>query len=111
MIQKLVALAQPGVGTWGETLSVAHHHRSDGYEAPVTLGATLTIGEEAIEVDFAGTSGLSSRGINVPAAYCRAYASFGIKVVVAPEIPRTPESPVAPKAPKPPMPPLKVEHQ
>ena len=31
--------------------------------------------------------GLSSRGINVPPAYCRAYSCFGIKCVVAPEIP------------------------
>lgn len=61
--------------------------RSDGYEAPVTLKAALTVAEDAIEVDFAGTSGLSTRGINVPAAYCRAYSCFGIKCVVAPEIP------------------------
>ncbi|MBV9785779.1 MAG: hydantoinase B/oxoprolinase family protein [Acidisphaera sp.] len=60
---------------------------SDGYEEPVTLKARMTIGEDTITVDYAGTSGLSSRGINVPAAYCRAYACFGIKVVVAPEIP------------------------
>ena len=61
--------------------------RSDGYEAPVTLRAAMTVGPDAIDVDFAGTSPLSSRGINVPPAYCRAYASFGIKVVVAPEVP------------------------
>jgi N-methylhydantoinase B len=60
---------------------------SDGYEAPVVLRAAMTIHGDAIEVDFAGTSGLSQRGINVPPAYCRAYACFGIKVVVAPEIP------------------------
>ena len=60
---------------------------SDGYEAPVTLRAAMTVGRGAIDVDFAGTSGLSGRGINVPAAYCRAYACFGIKVVVAPEVP------------------------
>jgi N-methylhydantoinase B len=60
---------------------------SDGYDAPVTLRAAMTIGPDAIEVDYAGTSGLSTRGINVPPAYCRAYASFGIKVVVAPEVP------------------------
>jgi N-methylhydantoinase B len=60
---------------------------SDGYEAPVTLRAAMTIGPDAIDVDYTGTSGLSSRGINVPPAYCRAYASFGIKVVVAPEVP------------------------
>jgi len=61
--------------------------RSDGYEAPVTLAAAMTIGDTTIEVDFAGSSGLSTRGINVPPAYCRAYACFGIKVVVAPEVP------------------------
>jgi N-methylhydantoinase B len=61
--------------------------RSDGYEEPVTLRAAMTILDDAIEVDFAGTTGLSQRGINVPAAYCRAYSCFGIKVVVAPEIP------------------------
>jgi N-methylhydantoinase B len=60
---------------------------SDGYEEPVRLAACMHIGEETIEVDFAGTSGLSSRGINVPPAYCRAYSCFGIKCVVAPEIP------------------------
>ena len=59
----------------------------DGYEAPVTLHAAMTIGADHITVDFAGTSGLSTRGINVPAAYTRAYACFGIKVVVAPHIP------------------------
>jgi N-methylhydantoinase B len=60
---------------------------SDGYESPVTLRAAMTIGDGRIDVDFAGTSGLSTRGINVPAAYTRAYACFGIKVVVAPDIP------------------------
>ncbi|MFC4167403.1 hydantoinase B/oxoprolinase family protein [Teichococcus aestuarii] len=61
--------------------------RSDGYEAPVTLKASMTLHEDHITVDFAGTSGLSGRGINVPAPYCRAYSCFGIKCVVAPEIP------------------------
>ena len=60
---------------------------SDGYDEEIALRAAMAIGEDAIEVDFAGTSGLVPRGINVPPAYCRAYSSFGIKVVVAPEIP------------------------
>jgi N-methylhydantoinase B len=70
-----------GRGTFAAEIS------SDGYDEPVTLKGAMTILEDAIEVDFAGTSGLSQRGINVPAAYTRAYACFGIKVVVAPEIP------------------------
>ncbi len=61
--------------------------RSDGYEAPVTLKAAMTVHEDRIVVDYAGTSGLSNRGINVPPAYCRAYSCFGIKCVVAPEVP------------------------
>jgi N-methylhydantoinase B len=61
--------------------------KSDGYESPVTLKAAMTVHEDCIEVDYAGTSGLSGRGINVPPAYCRAYSCFGIKCVVAPEIP------------------------
>ncbi len=60
---------------------------SDGYERPVRLAASMTVGVDSIQVDFDGTSGLSGRGINVPAAYTRAYASFGIKCVVAPDIP------------------------
>ena len=60
---------------------------SDGYEEPVRLSASMEILDDAIEVDFTGTSGLSSRGINVPPAYCRAYSCFGIKCVVAPDIP------------------------
>lgn len=60
---------------------------SDGYEEPVRLAASMEIGEHAITVDFAGTSGPSRYGINVPPAYTRAYASFGIKIVVAPDIP------------------------
>jgi N-methylhydantoinase B len=60
---------------------------SDGYEAPIRLSAAMTIATEGITVDFEGTSGLSGRGINVPAAYARAYACFGIKCVVAPDIP------------------------
>jgi N-methylhydantoinase B len=77
----LAQIAALPKGTWNAEI------RSDGYEDPVTLKAAMTIEKGAIDVDFTGTSGLSSRGINVPAAYCRAYASFGIKVVVAPEIP------------------------
>ena len=60
---------------------------SDGYEDPVRLAAAMTIAADSITVDFDGTSGLSGRGINVPPAYTRAYACFGIKCVVAPAIP------------------------
>ncbi len=60
---------------------------SDGYDEPLVLRAAMTVSEGAIAVDYAGTSGLASRGINVPPAYTRAYSCFGIKVVVAPAVP------------------------
>jgi N-methylhydantoinase B len=67
--------------------SFANEIWSDGYEEPVRLKALMHIRPDHIEVDYTGTSGLSSRGINVPPAYCRAYSCFGIKCVVAPNIP------------------------
>ena len=77
----LAEIARLPRGTWHNEIW------SDGYEEPIRLAAALTVADGAIAVDFAGTSGLSGRGINVPPAYCRAYASFGIKCVVAPEVP------------------------
>jgi N-methylhydantoinase B len=59
----------------------------DGMEQPVLLAATMAITDAGIDVDFAGTSGLSARGINVPMQYSAAYASYGVKCVVAPTIP------------------------
>jgi N-methylhydantoinase B len=77
-LERIAALPR---GTYGAEIM------SDGYDEPVRLRASMTVLPDAIEVDYAGTSGLSGRGINVPAAYCRAYSCFGIKVVVAPDIP------------------------
>ena len=59
----------------------------DGYDAPVRLAASMTIGAREIRVDFAGTSSVTTRGINVPLNYSQAYTWFGIKCVVAPEVP------------------------
>src|SRR5262252_5615034 len=59
----------------------------DGYEKPLTLNAALTISDDGIHVDFAGTSPASSYGINVVYNYCLAYTAFGVKCLVAPEVP------------------------
>ena len=75
------AIAQLPKGTWHNTM------RIDGYDTPIDLTASLTIGEDSIDVDFAGSSGTSDRGINCPMCYTEAYTSFGVKCVVAPRIP------------------------
>ena len=61
--------------------------RIDGYDEPVDLVATLHIGETGIDIDFDGTSSISSYGINVPITYTQAYASFGARCVVGASIP------------------------
>ena len=44
-------------------------------------------GDDRVNVDFAGTDGISAYGINVPVIYTKAYASYALKCVVAPDIP------------------------
>ena len=61
--------------------------RVDGYDKPIDLVATMKIGDTGIDVDFGGTSGVSGYGINVPVCYTEAYASFGVKCIVAPKVP------------------------
>ena len=61
--------------------------RIDGYERPVDLVATMTIGDGKIAVDFDGTSPVSAYGINVPMSYTDAYASFGVRCVVGNRVP------------------------
>lgn len=68
-------------GSW------THSMRIDGYESPIDLTATLTIGDGEIVVDYTGSSGTSSYGINCPMCYTEAYTAFGVKCVVAPKIP------------------------
>jgi N-methylhydantoinase B len=68
-------------GSWQGELVI------DGYDKPITLRATLTIREEGIEVDYAGTDAAVSQGINVVLNYCRAYTVYGLKCLIAPEVP------------------------
>ncbi len=59
----------------------------DGYDKQLTFNAALTISDEGIHVDFDGTSPASSHGINVVYNYCLAYTAYGVKCLVAPEVP------------------------
>jgi N-methylhydantoinase B len=75
------AIAELPKGTWKSSM------RIDGYDTPIDLCATLTVGDGEIVVDFDGSSGTSDRGINCPMCYTEAYTAFGVKCVVAPRIP------------------------
>ena len=77
----LKAIRRLPFGTWHNSMTI------DGLDAPIELKAALTIQEDGINVDFAGTSGPVDRGINVPLCYTEAYSSFGIKCIVMPAVP------------------------
>ncbi len=68
-------------GIWHNTMQV------DGYSEPVDLVCCVTISAEGIGVDWSGTSGTSSHGINVPLTYAQAYTSFGVRCVIGNDIP------------------------
>jgi N-methylhydantoinase B len=68
-------------GSWRNAM------RIDGYDEPVDLVCTVTIGDDGIEVDFEGTSPVCAHGINVPLTYTQAYASFGVRCVIGNDVP------------------------
>ncbi|HUF85791.1 MAG TPA: hydantoinase B/oxoprolinase family protein [Thermohalobaculum sp.] len=59
----------------------------DGYATPIRLAVRLEIHADRIVADFAGSSPEDAHGINVPLVYTRAYACYGLKCALAPEIP------------------------
>ena len=60
---------------------------SDGFEEPICIKVAVTVENEDIFVDFAGSSPQSARGINVVLNYTHAYASFAIKAAISPDVP------------------------
>jgi N-methylhydantoinase B len=68
-------------GTYRNSMTI------DGYDKPLEFRAALTISDNGIHVDFDGTSTASRYGINVVYNYCLAYTAFGVKCLVAPEVP------------------------
>lgn len=75
------AIARLPRGSWRAQMQL------DGYEAPIHLQAELHNDGERIVVDFAGSSKASGRGINSPKCYTDAYSVFGLKCLIAPEVP------------------------
>lgn len=85
----------------------------DGYEEPIHLKAALTINGNSLKVDYTGSSWASTRGINSPKCYTEAYSAYGLKCLIAPDVPNNagslepfvieapPESIVNPRRPSP----------
>lgn len=77
----LAAIAEVPKGVYRNTLRV------DGYERELELCATLTVGADHVHLDFAGTSGCSGKGINVPLNYAAAYSVFAMRCIIGSDVP------------------------
>ena len=67
----------------------------EGIDEAIGLACTVTVEGDGVGIDFRGTSGCVSRGINVPFCYTRAMANYAIKCLTVPSIPNN-EGAVAP---------------
>jgi len=77
----LAGIRELPAGTYRNSLTM------DGYDEPVDLVAAMTISKDGVHVDFTGSSPASNYGINVVLNYTIAYTSFGVKCVVAKDVP------------------------
>ena len=77
-LEKLVKLP---AGSYANSMAV------DGYGSPARMEVRLDVSGSGVHADFDGTSGQSPFGINVPLIYTTAYACYGLKCALAPEIP------------------------
>jgi N-methylhydantoinase B len=60
---------------------------SDGFDEPITIRARCLVQGEELVVDYAGSSPASRRGVNVVMNYTEAYTTYGVKVIVSPDVP------------------------
>ena len=60
---------------------------SDGFDEPITIRARCEIRGDELLVDYAGSSPASRRGVNVVMNYTEAYTTYGVKVIVSPDVP------------------------
>ncbi|MBT3701050.1 MAG: hydantoinase B/oxoprolinase family protein, partial [Alphaproteobacteria bacterium] len=59
----------------------------DSFGTPVEIICTLEVGDDGLVLDFEGSSQASTRGVNLVYNYTNAYASFGVRCIVGPDIP------------------------
>lgn len=67
--------------------SYRHIVQHDGFEERITIDCTVIVKGSEIEVDFSGTSSQLPRAVNVVPNYTFAYTVYGLKTILAPELP------------------------
>ncbi|HXM58868.1 MAG TPA: hydantoinase B/oxoprolinase family protein [Candidatus Dormibacteraeota bacterium] len=59
----------------------------DGLEAPIRIHCRLSVRDDSVTADFAGSSDQVERGLNVVLNYTAAYTNYALKCAVAPDVP------------------------
>jgi N-methylhydantoinase B len=78
-MRESIAHLRPGVYSYALT--------SDGFGEPITIAVRCEVAGDRLAIDFAGSSPASRRGINVVMNYTEAYTTYGVKVIVSPDVP------------------------
>jgi len=78
-MREAIARLRPGAYEYAIT--------SDGFGEPITIRCRCEVSGDDLVVDYAGSSPESRRGINVVMNYTEAYTTYGVKVIVSPEVP------------------------
>jgi len=60
---------------------------SDGFDEPIVIKIRCEVLGDELWIDYAGSSPESRRGINVVLNYTQAYTTYGVKVIVSPDVP------------------------
>lgn len=68
----------------GDYRKVIH---TDGIDEPVRIECSVSIRDDQVHVDYAGSSEQIARGMNVVLNYTAAYTSYAFKCAISPEIP------------------------
>jgi N-methylhydantoinase B len=64
-----------------------HSIVSDGFDEPITIKVRCEARGDELLIDYAGSSPASPRGVNVVMNYTEAYTTYGVKVIVSPDVP------------------------
>ena len=90
------AIAEIPNGTYEDEVEI------DGFDHPLKICVTLTVGDADLVVDYAGSSPQVDRGINVVYNYTHAYTTYPLKCAISPAVPNNEGSfrPVTVKAPR-----------
>jgi len=64
-----------------------HAITSDGFGDPITIRVRCQVQGDDLLIDYAGSSPASRRGVNVVMNYTEAYTTYGVKVIVSPDVP------------------------